>query len=157
LSAPDEPPHGGVGRGARENVPFVDTDVLIRFLTGDDPKKQKAAAALLKRAERGEVTLRTLDTAIADAVFVLTSPRLYRVAREDVRDMLSALVRLPGLDVDNRSIVLRALDLFAEYGVDFGDAMIVASMRDSGSSELFSYDGDFDRIEGVRRREPRAE
>ncbi|HEU5317540.1 MAG TPA: PIN domain-containing protein [Chloroflexota bacterium] len=147
---PDDPDAGGAGAA----VPFVDTDVLIRFLTGDDPQKQAAAASLLERVEKGEIVLRTTDTVIADAVFVLASPRLYRVPRDDVRDMLAVLVRLPGLEVDNRSVVLRALDLFAEHSVDFGDAMIVASMRESGSATLYSYDADFDRMEGIRRLEP---
>ena len=31
--------------------PFIDTDVLIRFLTGDDPKKQAAAAILFEQIE----------------------------------------------------------------------------------------------------------
>ena len=135
-------------------APYVDTDVLIRFLTGDDLDKQAQAAALLARVETEELTLRMPDTAIADAVFVLSSPRLYRVPRGDVRDMLGAIVRLPGLEVDNRAVVLAALDVFAETGVDFGDAMIVASMRGSNSTELYSYDADFDRFSDLVRRVP---
>ena len=139
----------------QRGAPYVDTDVLIRFLTGDDVAKQAEAAALLARVEAEELTLRMPDTAIADAVFVLSSPRLYRVPRADVRDMLAALVRLPGLEVDNRAAVLAALDIFADSGIDFGDAMIVASMRASASTELYSYDADFDRFEDVVRRTPK--
>ena len=135
-------------------APYVDTDVLIRFLTGDDQAKQAESAALLARVESEELKLRMPDTAIADAVFVLSSPRLYRVPRVDVRDMLAALVRLPGLEVDNRATVLAALDVFAETGVDFGDAMIVAAMRGSGSAELYSYDAGFDRFGDLVRRAP---
>lgn len=157
MSAPRGAPNAG-DEGVRavtsRGVPFIDTDVLIRFLTGDDPAKQADAAALLARVQAGELVLRTPDTAIADAVFVLSSPRLYRVPRSDVRDMLAAVVRLSGLEVDNRAIVLEALDIYAETRLDFGDAMIVGSMRASGSEELYSYDADFDRVAGVARREP---
>lgn len=38
-------------------------------------------------------------------------------------------------------------------GLDFGDALLVAAMRQSGSQELYSYDRHFDRIVAIRRRE----
>jgi predicted nucleic-acid-binding protein len=87
-------------------------------------------------------------------VFVLSSPRLYGVPREEVRAVLSALVRLPGFDVQNRAAVLDALDIYASTKIDFGDALIVASMRLAGSLTLFSYDEGFDRLEGIDRQRP---
>ncbi|MBM4418991.1 MAG: type II toxin-antitoxin system VapC family toxin [Chloroflexi bacterium] len=33
--------------------PYVDTDVLIRLITGDDPTKQMAAARLFHRVATG--------------------------------------------------------------------------------------------------------
>ncbi|MDA8216645.1 MAG: PIN domain-containing protein [Dehalococcoidales bacterium] len=136
--------------------PFVDTDVLIRLLTGDDPKKQAEAAALFEAVEAGELTLVAPDTVIADAVYVLSSPRLYNQARADVAAMLSRLLRLPGFKVENRAAVLRALDLYATTKIDFGDALLVASMAQRGSAILYSYDADFDRIPIVTRRSPGA-
>jgi predicted nucleic acid-binding protein len=134
--------------------PFVDTDVLIRLVTGDDPQKQAEAASLFERVEAGTLRLQAPDTVIADAVFVLSSPRLYGVPREEVRAVLSALVRLPGFDVQNRAAVLDALDIYASTKIDFGDALIVASMRLAGSLTLFSYDEGFDRLEGIDRQRP---
>ncbi len=135
-------------------APFVDTDVIIRLLTQDDPEKQAAAAALFEQVERGELTLAAPDTVIADAVYVLSSPRLYNLPRDEIRAMLTALIRLPGFQVRNRRAVLRALDLYATTGIDFGDALIVASMEQAGSQIVHSYDAHFDRIPGVQRVEP---
>ena len=134
--------------------PFIDTDVIIRFLTGDDPVKQAAATALFEQVEQGLLTVQAPDTVIADAVYVLSSPRLYHLARSDVQQMLAALVRLPQFHVQNRLSVLQALDLYASTRLDFGDALIIASMQQQGSQVLYSYDADFDRIEGITRREP---
>lgn len=53
-------------------LPFVDTDVLIRLLTGDDPAKQAQAADLFEQVERGELQLAAPNTVIADAVYVLS-------------------------------------------------------------------------------------
>src|SRR6266849_3596448 len=134
--------------------PFIDTDVIIRFLTGDDPDKQAAATALFEQVEQGLLTVQAPDTVIADAVYVLSSPRLYHLVRGDVQQMLAALVRLPLFHVQNRWSILNALDLYASTKLDFGDALIIASMQQQGSQVLYSYDTDFDRITGITRREP---
>ncbi|SRR6266567_2622077 len=134
--------------------PFIDTDVIIRFLTGDDPGKQAAATALFEQVEQGLLSVQTPDTVIADAVYVLSSPRLYHIARSAIQEMLAALVRLPQFHVQNRVSVLRALDLYASTRLDFGDTLIIASMEQQGSHLLYSYDADFDHIEGITRREP---
>jgi predicted nucleic acid-binding protein len=134
--------------------PFIDTDVIIRFLTGDDPEKQAAATALFERIEQGLLTAVAPDTVIADAVYVLSSPRLYHVARNEVRELLSTLVHLPHFRVQNRFCVLRALDLYASTKLDFGDTLIIASMEQQNSRILYSYDKDFDHIQGITRKEP---
>jgi predicted nucleic acid-binding protein len=134
--------------------PHVDTDVLIRFLTGDDPVKQAESAALFQKIERGELTVAAPDTVIADAVYVLASHRLYGLPRAQVRAILSQLVRLPHFRVQNRRQVLRALNIYGSTNLDFGDAFIVAAMELSGSSLLYSYDADFDRIPTVDRVTP---
>jgi predicted nucleic acid-binding protein len=134
--------------------PFVDADVIVRLLTGDDPRKQERAAALFERIEHGELRARTPVTTIADVVYVLSSPRLYAVPRDQVADLLRALVRMPGFLVDSRAAVLGALDLFAETSLDFGDALIAASMALAGETIVYSYDRDFDKLPALARQEP---
>jgi len=134
--------------------PFVDTDVLIRLLTGDDPVKQAAATALFERVEAGELTLLAPDTVIADAVFVLSSRRLYNLPRQEVQQLLTTLLRLPRFRVRNRRALLRALEIYGGSNLDFGDALIVAAMHEAGSEAVFSFDRDFDRLPGISRIEP---
>lgn len=134
--------------------PFVDTEVLIRLLTGDDLEKQTQARALFKQVESGAAVLVAPETAIADAVFVLSSPKLYHLPRTEVRDLLAPILRLPNFKVLRRQTVVTALDTYASTNLDFGDAFIVASMQAQGSNLLYSYDGDFDRIPNLTRVEP---
>ncbi|MGH2586550.1 MAG: PIN domain-containing protein [Dehalococcoidia bacterium] len=133
---------------------FLDTDVIIRFVAGDDPVKQAAAAVLFLQVQAETITLRAPDTVVADAVYVLSSSRLYRFPRQRIRAELSTLLRLSHLRVHNRRLLLRALDIYAATTLDFGDAMIVATAERRGGGELYSYDRDFDTQPGVRRREP---
>jgi predicted nucleic-acid-binding protein len=133
---------------------FVDTDVIIRLLTGDDLRKQAQAVGLFERVEKGELELMAPDTVIADAVYVLASARLYATPRVEVQALLEPLVRLPGFHVSNKRVVLRALEIYGSTNRDFGDAMIVSAMEQQGAQDLYSYDRGFDRFAQVTRLEP---
>lgn len=135
-------------------TPFIDTDVIIRFLTGDDPQKQAAAITLFEQVEQGVFAVAAPDTVIADAVYVLSSPRLYHLARSAVQELLSGLVHLAHFQVQNKPAVLRALELYGSTKLDFGDTLIIASMEQQHSQILYSYDADFDRFDGITRQEP---
>jgi predicted nucleic-acid-binding protein len=134
--------------------PFVDTDVIIRLLTGDDPQKQAAAKSLFEQVEQGALTVSAPDTVIADAVFVLSSPRLYHLPRAQVAALVTTLVRLPHFHVQQRKTVLRALELYSATNLDFGDVMILAAMEQGQSQLLYSYDKGFDRMATIIRQEP---
>src|SRR3989304_5101122 len=112
---------------------YVDTDVIIRLLVRDDARKTAEAAALFESVEAGKLRLEAPVTVIADAVFVLSSPHLYHLARAQIRDLLVPLIRLPNFRVHDRDAVLAALDIYSNRNVDFGDAFIVASMGESDS------------------------
>jgi predicted nucleic acid-binding protein len=96
------------------NEASADVNVLIRLLTGDDPANQQAGLQLFKQVEPGNLTLVPPDTTIADAVFVLTSPRHYRLDRAQAAAALTPSVRLPGFKVQNRRAALAA-DLTAQH------------------------------------------
>jgi predicted nucleic acid-binding protein len=137
------------------SAPFVDTSVIIRLLTGDDPHKQAQSKAFFQRIEHGGLDVVAPATVIADAVYVLASPKLYRLPREQVAALLLPLVRLPAFHVQGRRVVLAALQLYgATPRLDFGDALIATSMQQINETVVYAYDTDFDRIPGITRREP---
>jgi predicted nucleic acid-binding protein len=104
--------------------------------------------------EDGQLTVAAPYTVIADAVFVLASPRTYRLPRAEVAALLAPLVQLPHFLVENKRAVLRALSLYGSVALDFGDALLVAAMEREGATDLYSFDRDFDRFPWLNRREP---
>ncbi|HEX5502260.1 MAG TPA: PIN domain-containing protein [Thermomicrobiales bacterium] len=116
--------------------------------------KQAAARTFFRAVERGETTVAAPYTVIADAVFVLASPRIYGLPRARVAAALTTLVQLPRFPVENKRTVLRALSLYGGASLDFGDAMLVAAMEQAGARDLYSFDHDFDRFAQLDRREP---
>lgn len=107
----------------------------------------------MARAGRGELTLSVLDTTIFDVYYVLTSPRLYGMPQPLVSVALTSLIQSPGVRVEDRATLIRALDLAPSLR-SLGDAMIVATMERDGTAEVFSWDRGFDRVPWVRRLEP---
>jgi uncharacterized protein len=136
-------------------VRFVDTNVILRFLTQDDLEKAQACFELLQRVQRGEENIVTSESVLAEIVYVLSSRSTYNLSHSDIAARLRPIVGLRGLKIANKRTCLRALDVYSSNDrLDFEDCLTVAHMERLGLAELISYDRDFDRIENVKRVEP---
>lgn len=133
---------------------FVDTNIIIRLLTGDDLEQQQRAKRLFERIEHNEVQVTAPLTVIADAVYVLSSPKYYNVPRAEIVALLKPLLRLTGFRLRNRSVILQALEIYSRYNFDFTDAVIYAFMQQTKSKLVYSFDHDFDQLVGIQRQEP---
>ncbi len=52
---------------------WLDTNIVLRFLTNDDPAKARACLELFQRVQRGDEELATSETIVAEVTYVLTS------------------------------------------------------------------------------------
>jgi uncharacterized protein len=138
------------------NIQFVDTNIFIRYLTNEYPEKIQACYELFKRMEQNRVALFTSESVVAEVIYVLTSKKLYNLSPEYVKDRLYPLLSLPGFKLPQRSIYLRALDLYVALQFDFSDCLSAAHMERQRLHEIYSYDQDFDRIGNVNWVEPRG-
>jgi predicted nucleic acid-binding protein len=139
---------------APDGAGLVDANVFIRLLSGDDPLEAASCLALFKRVEQREVELFVVESVVAEVVYVLGSPTLYRQDRPAIAARLRPLLELRALRVDHKRTVIAAIDLFESSRLDFEDCLTVAHARRLGLPTIYSYDRHFDRIEGVIRREP---
>ena len=135
---------------------FLDTNVIIRYLTGDDEVKAEACFQLFQRAGRGDETLLTSETIIAEVVYVLSSKRApYRLGHSEIRDRLLPILMLRGLRSPHKQVCINALDIYSSSSsLDFEDALAVAHMQHRGITEIISYDKDFDAVPDIQRLEP---
>ena len=93
----------------------VDTNVVVRYLTGDDPGQAARARAVI---DAGDVSVST--TVLLESEWVLRS--VYGLSRTEVAAALRAFAGLPGLSVESPAVLSEALD-HAERGMDFADAL----------------------------------
>ena len=130
---------------------LLDTNVVVRFLTGDHPTHSPRSRHLFARAAAGEVTLVLTDLALAESAWVLQS--FYHLDRAAIASALKGLVDSTGIEVENRTTLLSALRNFAQTDVNFVDAYH-AAVAAADSIAIASFDRDFDRFAGVKRFEP---
>ena len=134
---------------------FLDTNILLRFFTQDDPQKAREAFILLTRVERGEEKVETSAMVVFETIFTLQ--HRYQMPREQIRDALGDLLSLRALRLSGKRLFQNALELYATSKLSFADAHTVSYMRQRGLTEIYSWDTDFDQIKGITRREPDAE
>ena len=97
----------------------IDTNILVRFLTGDDPE-QAAAARLLFAA--GPVWV--AKTVLLETGWVLRS--LYGFAESAIRDAFTRLLGLKNVQAEDAAGVATALKLTGN-GIEFADALHLSS------------------------------
>lgn len=133
-------------------LPFLDTNVILRHLLGDDPVQSPRATAFLMGVERGELRVQTSDTVVFEAVFTLE--RRYHLPKQQIGEALLALLQLPGIVLAGKRQYEEVFELYTGLGLPFADAYHAVLARKSENAQVVSFDRHFDRIPGVTRIEP---
>jgi len=105
----------------------VDTNVIVRIVTGDDPEQVKIARKIFESE-----SLWVCKTVLLETEWVLRYS--YQLSPEPILLAFRKLLGYPRLQAEDREAVLQALRLF-EGGMDFADALHLAS---SGDAERFA-------------------
>jgi predicted nucleic acid-binding protein len=116
---------------------FLDTNILVYAYDRSEPRKQQIAQGLVRRAVAGEIAAssQVLDEFAATLLHKLSPP----ASPEDLIALLDALgpIKLVPIDGD---VVLRAVQVRAQYGVHFCDGMILAAAERGGCQRIWSED-----------------
>lgn len=127
---------------------FVDTNVIIRHLTGDPPDLAARATAFLANADE----LFLADLIVAEVVYVLES--FYEVDRSDVAGLVRAVVAFPAMRTVDPALLLRAIEIYETSSIDFAESYLAASAEWAGVAEVVSFDRALDRVPTITRIEP---
>jgi predicted nucleic-acid-binding protein len=111
-------------------VRAVDTNVLVRFLTADDPKQARAARRVI---EAGDVFIGT--TVILETEWVLRAG--YGFAPAVIAAGLRGLGGLAGVSIEEPAEIAQALEWMIA-GMDFADALHLA--RSNHCSAFVTFD-----------------
>jgi predicted nucleic-acid-binding protein len=127
---------------------YVDTNILIRHLTGDPVDQAERATRFL--AEEPELLL--ADLIVAETVYVLES--FYKAPRRQVADAMRSLVGFHSIVVVDPALLLRSIEVYESDRLDFAEAYLVACAESTGVGRVASFDQAIDRVYTVERVEP---
>lgn len=132
---------------------LVDANIVIRYLTRDDPGKAEKCRALLEKTIAGQgPALFMSDLAVAEIVWVLES--IYKLSKSEIRDNVETVLSAPNIEFQNKEFLSESVVLYAAHNVDFIDAYQAVLVKHRQMSGIYSYDTDFDKLAGVLRLEP---
>lgn len=100
----------------------VDTNILVRYLTNDNPQQVTQAVNILREAKSIFVS----KTVLLELEWVLRS--VYELSSTVIYKALLQVVGLPNVIVEQEEQVAMALNHYSQ-GLDFGDALHLASSQ----------------------------
>ena len=127
---------------------FVDTNVLVRHLTGDPADMAARATAYLSN----ERELFLTDLVVAETVYVLES--FYEAPRPEVAGAIRALLSLSSVICVDEALLLRGLEDYETDRLDFAEAYLVACAESTGINKVASFDKSIERVGTIERIEP---
>lgn len=115
----------------------LDTNIVIRLLTNDDPDQRRSA--LQFAAGLGKEYLAFLPLiCVVELDWALRSQLGY--TRQDASNAISKLLRVRGLTVEHHDLILKALRQVAQNNADFADALIAARSIEEGCISVKTFD-----------------
>jgi predicted nucleic-acid-binding protein len=116
----------------------LDTNVLVRYLTQDEPVQAGRASTLIENActrkTRGWIAL----VVLCELVWVLRGA--YRYDKALVLAVLEQLLATAELQVENEHVAALALSSYREGAADFADYVILHGGMTGGCDIVYSFD-----------------
>ena len=124
----------------------LDTNVIVRYLVGDDAEQAAAARALLDGLTSGNPGFICREV-VLEVAWVLE--RSYRFTRSRIAEALMNLTASDSLVVENSDDVAAAAYRYRQGGVGFSDLMILAAAERAGAMPLHTFDRRLAQLQGA--------
>ncbi len=126
----------------------VDTNVLVRYLLGDDRRQAEAArSAVMGSLAAGTPLLVSLITLI-ETEWVLRSRAA--LPKSEVLTVFKQLLEARDIAFENESVVERAIYMFENGRADFAECLMVAQYHHLGCDAMLTFDAKAARLPGCQ-------
>lgn len=112
----------------------VDTNLVVRLLTADDPAQFESSRALFSDMD---TVIVLLDTVLLEAAWVLGSA--YGLGSTQIAEAFEHLARLPNVTAEGEERLGRAIEL-VRAGLDIADAFHVAALEAYEEATFVTFD-----------------
>ena len=115
----------------------LDTNIVVRYLTHDDPAQASAAVKVIDSLSSESPGFLSLIV-VVELVWVLEVS--YRFTRNEIEQVLETLLRSKELTIERAEIVSQALQKFSANRADFADCLIERSGYAAECEYTFTFD-----------------
>ena len=123
-------------------VYLLDTNIIIRFLVGDNEEHLAKSTEYFEQIELGSMEVEILSDVLMEAFFVLT--KFYKVPKVEVISDLKSILSFEGVVNKDKVILFEALSIIENKNIDFVDALICAKCKFQNYEKL-SFDKDLNK------------
>ena len=116
----------------------IDTNVLVRLVTDDDPEQAQLAQDALESAARTGTVLVIVNVVLCELVWVLTCS--YGYTKLQCIHVLDSLLGFPALSFESRKLARNAMLAWRGSKAGFADAMIGLVAAELGAEFVLSFD-----------------
>jgi len=117
----------------------LDTNILVRFITRDEPVQGEVARGLIETTEQNGGTLHISTLVLVELVWVLRGG-VYGFPRSAVAEVLELILDTEVFRVQDRDLVRRAITAFRRGPADFSDYLIGEEDRRAGCDTTLTFD-----------------
>lgn len=126
----------------------LDTNILIRHLTQDNPAQARLATRFITSECSREEPCFINRIVLCETVWVLESA--YGYSREDIAAVLERVIRTHQFRIEDVQAAWIALRLYRSGGADFADCLLGETNREAGCTETVTLDRKASRAGGLR-------
>ena len=123
-------------------VYLLDTNIIIRFLVGDNEEHLAKSTEYFEQIELGSMEVEILSDVLMEAFFVLT--KFYKVPKVEVISDLKTILSFEGVVNKDKVILFETLSIIENKNIDFVDALICANCKFQNYEKL-SFDKDLNK------------
>lgn len=123
-------------------VYLLDTNIIIRFLVGDNEEHLAKSTQYFEQIELGSMEVEILSDVLMEAFFVLT--KFYKLPKIEVISDLKTILSFEGVVNKDKVILFETLSIIENKNIDFVDALICAKCKFQNYEKL-SFDKDLNK------------
>lgn len=115
---------------------LLDTNVLIRFLVGDNKEQQEQSFDWFKDAQKGKIKIIITTIVIAEACFVLES--FYKISKNKIAEKMELIISQRWISVQDKSTLAKTLSHY-KNGLHFVDGFLMALAKEH-NADILTFD-----------------
>lgn len=116
----------------------LDTNILVRLITDDDPDMRQRAVRLIEDTHANKEVLLVPTVVVLELVWVLSAR--YGFSRTDILNALERLSCVKGLRFDSDARLHDLIEIGRSSTTDIADILIGLCARDSGCKCTWTFD-----------------